>query len=54
MYYIHMEYDWDLDKEKKNLKKHKISFKQAMSSFDDIDGFSIDDPNHSTIEKRYF
>ena len=33
MYYIDMEFEWDPEKSKSNLKKHGISFEEAKEIF---------------------
>jgi len=48
-----MQFEWDREKAKKNLKKHRISFEEAVTVF--LDPFSITnpDPDHSSHEQRY-
>jgi uncharacterized DUF497 family protein len=47
-----MQFEWDKEKAKKNLKKHKISFEEAMTVFYDPLSATFDDPDHSTDEER--
>ena len=47
-----MEFDWDNKKAAKNIKKHKISFQEAASVFNDILAITFDDPDHSIGEHR--
>ncbi len=47
-----MQFEWDREKAKKNLKKHKISFEEAMTVFYDPLSATFDDPDHSTDEER--
>ena len=48
-----VKFDWDNSKAKSNFKKHKISFEQAMTAFDDPNALIAPDEKHSTpSEKR--
>jgi len=48
-----LNFEWDFDKAKANLKKHGVSFDEATTVF--IDPFSMtkSDPDHSVDEQRY-
>ena len=46
-------FEWDVEKSKKNLKKHGISFEEAKSVFLDENGVLIGDPDHSDDEDRF-
>jgi uncharacterized DUF497 family protein len=48
-----MQFEWDRGKAEKNLKKHRVSFEDAVTVF--LDPFSITnpDPDHSAYEQRY-
>lgn len=48
-----LSFEWDKEKEKKNLIKHKIDFSEASTVFLDEDGLMIFDPDHSREEERY-
>ncbi|TGM57145.1 BrnT family toxin [Leptospira vanthielii] len=48
-----MLFDWDHKKNASNLKKHKISFKQASEVFLDKDAIYIQDEKHSENEDRW-
>jgi hypothetical protein len=48
-----MDFEWDKDKATANLKKHKISFDEAKTIFDDQFSITINDPAHSFEERRY-
>ena len=53
-YNVHMiSFEWDSDKNNANIKKHGVSFKEAVTAF--TDGFArvIPDPDHSDIEDRF-
>jgi uncharacterized DUF497 family protein len=47
-----MEFIWDSEKAKSNLKKHKISFEEAVTVFYDPLARITDDPDHSIEEER--
>ena len=49
-----MDFEWDGAKELENLKKHKVSFREALSSFFDVKGVQLDDLSHSQTEKRFY
>ena len=44
---------WDEKKADENLKKHKISFKEAQTVFSDPNARMIFDPDHSVDEDRF-
>lgn len=49
-----MRFEWDDEKEKKNIFKHGIKFKTAELVFGDDDHIEIYDEAHSTLEEdRY-
>ena len=48
-----IEFEWDENKYLTNQKKHKISFDEAETVFDDINAMIIDDPDHSEDEDRF-
>ncbi len=48
-----LEFEWDDDKAKKNLKKHGVSFEEASSVFGDPLALTIPDPLHSEEEDRF-
>lgn len=48
-----MEFEWDEDKAKVNLKKHGVSFHEASSIFDDPLAVTFNDPDHSRGEHRF-
>jgi len=47
-----MQFEWDRDKEKQNIKKHGISFDEAVTVFYDPLSATFDDPDHSIGEHR--
>ena len=48
-----MFFIWDESKNKKNQKKHGISFEEAETVFFDENGLSMHDPDHSVDEDRF-
>ena len=48
-----LKFEWDKEKARANLKKHSISFEEALTVFDDPFSLTIDDPLHSTGEDRF-
>jgi uncharacterized DUF497 family protein len=46
-----MEFVWDTSKAAANRKKHKISFEEAQTVFEDIEALRIYDPDHSEEER---
>ena len=48
-----LEFEWDPNKNKENIKKHKISFEEAKEVFYDDNAILFDDPDHSANEERF-
>ena len=48
-----MKFEWDRDKEKRNFKKHAISFDEAVTVFYDLLSATFADPDHSIEEDRF-
>ena len=48
-----MQFEWDQEKAKRNLKKHGVSFEEAVTVFYDPLSATFDDPDHSVGEYRY-
>jgi len=48
-----MNYEWDPDKNLKNIKKHKVSFEQAKIALEDFNQLYGYDETHSINEDRY-
>jgi uncharacterized DUF497 family protein len=46
-------FEWDEEKAKANLKKHRVDFDEATTVFTDPFSVTIHDPDHSADEKRY-
>lgn len=48
-----IEFEWDPEKAKRNLKKHQVSFNEAATVFGDPLSMTFYDPDHSVDENRY-
>ena len=48
-----MEFEWDPQKAAKNLRKHRVSFAEAATVFDDPLSVTVVDPDHSAEEDRF-
>ena len=48
-----MRFEWDPEKAKRNLKKHGVSFDEAVTAFYDPLSATFDDPDQSDQEERY-
>lgn len=48
-----LKFVWNETKAKENLRKHKISFKEAQTVFNDPYARIIYDPDHSKSEERF-
>jgi uncharacterized DUF497 family protein len=48
-----MQFTWDENKNKANIKKHQVSFEEAKSVFFDVNAKMIHDPDHSNTEDRF-
>lgn len=47
-----LSFEWDEDKAKANLKKHRVGFDEAATVFTDPSSITIHDHNHSVDEQR--
>ena len=47
------EFEWDSAKAEANLRKHGVSFEEAVTAFGDPFSLLLPDPSHSTEEERY-
>ena len=45
--------EWDEKKAEENLRKHRVSFDEAETVFDDPLAITISDPEHSADEDRF-
>jgi hypothetical protein len=48
-----MKFEWNSEKEKRNIKKHAISFDEAVTVFYDPIAATFHDPGHSITEDRF-
>ena len=48
-----MKFEWDEEKNQKNIIKHKVSFSEAMTVFYDNNAFYEYDEEHSINEDRF-
>ena len=48
-----MRFEWDDQKARSNLRKHRVSFDEAKTVFDDPLYVDFYDPDHSLDEHRY-
>lgn len=48
-----LKFDWDERKATANFRKHKVSFNEGKTVFNDPFAITIDDPDHSFEEERY-
>ena len=48
-----LNFEWDEEKVKANLKKHRVSFDKATTVFIDPFSITIPNPDHSVDEQRY-
>jgi uncharacterized DUF497 family protein len=48
-----MQFEWDPKKAEKNIRKHKVSFEEAITVFYDPLSATFDDADHSIGEQRY-
>ena len=46
-------FEWDADKAKRNAEKHRVSFEEAATVFDDPMFITFVDDEHSIDEERY-
>jgi len=47
-----MKFEWNPQKAKSNLRKHGVSFEEALTVFKDTLAFIFDDLEHSQAEQR--
>ena len=48
-----MKFEWDPDKENQNIRKHGVSFSEAVTVFSDDLSLTFYDPDHSVGEDRF-
>ena len=50
---MRLTFEWDPKKSEFNLRKHGVSFEEAMGAFADLLSLTILDPDHGGMEPRY-
>jgi uncharacterized DUF497 family protein len=50
---VMIDFEWDLNKAKTNLRKHRVAFSEAATVLRDKLSITIYDPDHSDEEDRY-
>ena len=50
---MNYNFEWDINKARTNILKHKVDFESATSVFRDNRALSIPDKEHSEIEERW-
>jgi uncharacterized protein len=48
-----MKFEWDPDKARSNLRKHRVSFEEAATALKDPMAATGRDPDHSVGEERF-
>lgn len=48
-----MLFEWDPEKAEGNLRKHRVTFAEAATVFEDPNAITFDDPDHSRCELRF-
>lgn len=46
-------FEWDEEKARENLRKHKVSFEEGKTIFNDLLSITFPDKTHSRGEERY-
>jgi len=50
---LRYDFEWDPQKAKQNLRKHRVSFERAATIFLDPDALTLFDAEHSETEDRW-
>jgi hypothetical protein len=50
---MRLSFEWDAEKARENRRKHGVSFEEAIEVLSDALSITIDDPDHSTAERRH-
>ncbi len=45
------EFEWDVAKAEANLRKHRVSFEEAVTAFSDVLSSTVTDPLHSKAKR---
>jgi uncharacterized DUF497 family protein len=51
---LYEKFEWDENKNQINIKKHKVSFEEAETVFDDKEAILINDPDYSETNDDRF
>lgn len=46
-------FEWDEAKAASNARKHRVTFEETVTAFDDPKAITLDDPEHSEHERRF-
>lgn len=49
-----LRFDWDPAKARQNVRKHGVAFDEAQTAFADEDAILVEDPEHSSLEERFY
>lgn len=49
-----MDFEWDFSKEQENIRKHRVTFAEAVECFCDPRGIQMVDMRHSRHEQRFY
>jgi len=49
-----MDFEWDFSKEQENVRKHRVTFAEAVECFRDPRGVQLVDTQHSGRELRFY
>ena len=50
---MELEFEWDPEKEKRNIEKHGVSFHEGATVLGDPLSWTFPDPDHSVGEERF-
>ncbi len=50
---MELTFEWDEDKARQNLKKHRVGFEEGKTIYNDPFLWTFPDPDHLDVEKRY-
>jgi uncharacterized DUF497 family protein len=50
---MELQFEWNEEKAKENLRKHRVSFEEAKTVFNDPLSMVFPDPDHSGAEQRF-
>jgi uncharacterized DUF497 family protein len=48
-----LRFEWDPDKARRNVRKHRLTFEEATTAFEDDRSVTMPDPTHSVGEERF-